>query len=43
MDETEKCYLTYDEDGCLTCTFNHHAGAECLMHETLEAEYQVAA
>ena len=28
---TENCYLVHDEDGCLTCTFNHKVGDECLM------------
>lgn len=31
-DTTEDCYLAYDEDGYLTCTFNHKAGDECLMN-----------
>jgi hypothetical protein len=30
LDETDKCYLDYVE-GYLSCTFNHTAGAVCLM------------
>lgn len=32
LDETEKCYLEYDDDGYLTCTYDHTAGADCLMN-----------
>lgn len=39
IDETEKCWLDYDEDGCLTCTYNHKAGAECLLHDREEDEW----
>lgn len=28
---TDDCYLEYDEDGYLYCSFNHKAGDECLM------------
>lgn len=30
-DTTENCYLVYDEQGYLTCDFNHKAGEKCLM------------
>ncbi len=30
-DTTDDCYLEYDEDGYLTCSFNHKAGDDCLM------------
>lgn len=33
IDETEKCYLEYDEDGYLTCSYCHKAGAICLMNK----------
>jgi hypothetical protein len=29
----DKCYLTYGEDGHLTCANNHKEGEECLMNE----------
>ncbi len=33
IDETEKCYLDYDDaPGYLICTYNHKLGAECLMN-----------
>lgn len=35
LDETDKCYLEYGEDGYLTCSFNHTAGAVCLMDERI--------
>jgi len=28
----DDCYLEYDEDGYLTCSFNHKIGDECLLH-----------
>ena len=31
-DTTEDCYLEYDEDGYLTCSFNHKPGDKCLMN-----------
>lgn len=39
IDETEKCWLDYDEDGHLTCTYNHKAGAECLLDDREEDEF----
>jgi hypothetical protein len=30
-DETDFCHLTYDDMGYLTCSYNHTAGAKCLM------------
>lgn len=30
IDETEKCYLTYDDSGEKCCTYNHTMGALCL-------------
>lgn len=35
----DNCYLAYVE-GYLTCTYNHKAGEECLMHETHAREYK---
>lgn len=32
FDETDKCYLEYDEDGYLTCSYCHKVGAKCLMN-----------
>ncbi len=32
-DETDKCYLMYDEDGYLVCSYNHTLGAECLLNK----------
>lgn len=40
IDETEKCWLDYDEDGYLTCTYNHKAGAECLMTTPTKEEIE---
>lgn len=31
LDETEKCWIDWVEDGVLGCTYNHTIGAECLM------------
>ncbi len=28
---TDNCYLEYDEDGYLVCSYNHKMGEECLM------------
>lgn len=30
IDGTEKCYLEYDEDGYLVCSYNHKIGETCL-------------
>lgn len=27
----DNCYLDYNEDGYLTCTYNHKEGEKCLM------------
>ena len=35
LDETDKCYLEYDEDGYLTCSYNHTIGAKCLINKDL--------
>lgn len=35
---TDKCYLEYDEEGYLTCTYNHKIGEECLMHRSHHEE-----
>ena len=32
FDETNKCYLEYDEDGYLACSYCHKVGAICLMN-----------
>lgn len=31
LDETEKCYLIYNENGYLDCNYNHKSGAWCLL------------
>jgi len=31
--ETDKCYLAYDEYGYLTCNYDHKAGAICLIEK----------
>ena len=43
IDETDKCYLEYDEDGYLTCSYCHKAGAKCLMigeHYPKDEDYE---
>jgi hypothetical protein len=32
-DSTDNCYLEYNEEGFLTCTYNHKIGEKCLMHK----------
>lgn len=31
---TDNCYLEYDEDGYLVCSYNHKIGEDCLMKHT---------
>lgn len=36
---TDLCYLDYDDEGHLTCFYNHKAGEECLLDDREENEF----